>query len=158
LMDELAKRAGFRWNYTTAYNPRANGKAERVHRPLRATLRAYCLNNQRLWAQALPGFTFSVNNTPTKAMVGGRVSANMFVFGKDMTPHELVFRPTSWGRADEALAFRLQSMDEARRMVKVYVQAQRREDESASSDDTCRVFARKYCLGLCANSAKGGGL
>ena len=92
LCEELAERAGFRWQYTTAYNPRANGKVERLHRPLKAAVRTYALRNQKDWAEYVPSFIFAMNNLPSRAQGGGKLSPHIRVFGKTpMMPHELIF-------------------------------------------------------------------
>jgi transposase InsO family protein len=68
LCEELAAKAGFRWQYTTAYNPRANGKIERIHRPLKAALRGFCHKNLESWDEAAASFAFAV--TPSEALKG----------------------------------------------------------------------------------------
>jgi hypothetical protein len=48
------KELGISLNLTTTYNPEANGKSERGHQPLIASLAKACAKDPRAWARKLP--------------------------------------------------------------------------------------------------------
>ena len=52
---------GVRNLFTTTYNPKANGQAERYNRTLAAALRAYVSDNQMDWDIHAPAITFAYN-------------------------------------------------------------------------------------------------
>jgi transposase InsO family protein len=114
LVELLAKKAGFFWNYTSAYNPRSNGKVERVNRTLKATLRSFCKQDQLSWDQYVPSFAFACNNSPTFSMNSG-ITPHEFIFGQILAaPEDRVAEdPDKWMEKDEAMAARFKVRQEA---------------------------------------------
>ena len=78
LNKHLSQRLGINWNFSTAQNPRSNGKIERMHRSLKATFRAFCSNQHDTWEAVLQPFVFAMNTAHIKKL-------------RDFTPFELMF-------------------------------------------------------------------
>ena len=125
LCEELAERMGFRWQYTTAYNPRTNGKVERLQRPVKAALRTYCMRNQKDWPKYVPSFIFAMNNLPSESQGGGKMAPHWRVFGRiPKMPHELIIRPKGWSQGDDVFARKVQVMADARSIVTKFQEAE----------------------------------
>uniref|UniRef100_A0A0G4G1L4 Integrase catalytic domain-containing protein n=1 Tax=Chromera velia CCMP2878 TaxID=1169474 RepID=A0A0G4G1L4_9ALVE len=63
---------------TSTYNPKANGKLERMHRELKQTLSAYIAEHQKDWVRYLPVAAF-LHNATRHAALG--ISPFEFLFG-----------------------------------------------------------------------------
>ena len=134
----LSKFYGFKWQFVTAYNPRANGKVERIHRPLKAALKTFAMKNQRDWVKALPSFVFGMNNFPSKALGRQRsISPHVLVFGKEPTmPVELVWPKDTWTDAAELFAMKVRAMAEAATAVRLAREAARKlEDQKNETEE-----------------------
>ena len=51
---EFAEASGFKWKFVSAYNPRGNGKVERMIGTLKVSLKKTCLESQTDWDTKLP--------------------------------------------------------------------------------------------------------
>ena len=98
LFQSLSNILGCKRTRTTSYHPAANGLVERLHRQLKASLKAH--NNQR-WTETLPIVLLGIR-TAVKADIG--CSAAELVFGTTVTlPGQFVapsMSPTDWDPSD----------------------------------------------------------
>lgn len=116
LIAEFAKRTGFYWNYTSAYNPRANGKVERMHRVLKATLMSYCHDKPKEWESHLQAFAFAINNNTTFAK--GGLTPNQCLFGqKLLAPLNLMQAKDSWADGEEMFVRRQTAIAETQALL-----------------------------------------
>lgn len=67
LFHKLAKLLGTKSIHTTAYHPQANGMVERLHRSLKASLRAQLMDNTR-WLEHLPLILLGLRTTVKRDM------------------------------------------------------------------------------------------
>jgi len=135
VIDRLSKYYGMRWQYVTAYNPRANGKIERVHRPLKASLKMYCMKkeNQKAWVEAAPSFAFAMNCLPSTALGGskGSVSPYQLVYGREPNiPTSLLYPKDSWADEDELFGVRLRVKMEAEQIVMAHRETERKKTDA----------------------------
>jgi len=135
VIDRLSQYYGMKWQYVTAYNPRANGKIERVHRPLKASLKMYCMKkeNQRAWVEAAPSFAFAMNCLPSTALGGARssVSPYQLVYGREPNiPTSLLHPKDTWADEDELFGMRLRVKMEAEQLVAAHREAERRKTDA----------------------------
>ncbi|XP_052743759.1 uncharacterized protein LOC112047118 isoform X1 [Bicyclus anynana] len=77
LFTQLLKKLGIERVRTTAYNPKANGMVERLHRTLKAAIMAKCLNSAQ-WVQELPLVLLGLR-TAIKSDLG--YSPSQFLYG-----------------------------------------------------------------------------
>ncbi|KAK3892603.1 hypothetical protein Pcinc_003579 [Petrolisthes cinctipes] len=64
-MAELHKLLGVKPSFTTPFHPSANGRVERFHRPLKASLRKLCVDIPREWHRYLIPVVFSLREIPS---------------------------------------------------------------------------------------------
>ncbi|KAJ8724127.1 hypothetical protein PYW07_008107 [Mythimna separata] len=93
LFRQLLKILGIERIRTTAYNPKANGMVERLHRTLKAAIMAKCLDN-KLWLHELPIILLGLR-TAIKIDLG--YSPSQFLYGSSIRlPGDLFqSKPTS---------------------------------------------------------------
>ena len=77
LFQEMCENFGIHHKTTTAYNPKAQGAIERVHRSMKAAFRA--LEDTSLWSDQLPFITLTLNNVTCDTNI---FTANQMTFGQ----------------------------------------------------------------------------
>lgn len=92
LWTSLGRLLGSTVHHTTAYNPAANGMAERTHRTLKASLMARCTGAD--WHAQLPWVLLGIRTTPKEGL--GASSAEM-VFGDTIAVPGEFFPPNENG-------------------------------------------------------------
>jgi len=129
--DELSAHYGFKWRYVTAYNPMANGKIERMHRTMKASLKIYCQDNQLKWPETIHAFTFAVNNLGSSSLgATARLCPHQLVYGRvlntpmDHLKHTALYEPT------ELMASRLRAIAEAEHIVTKQREAEMRRRDN----------------------------
>lgn len=80
LWKKLSELLGIQLHVTTAYNPEANGMAERTHRTLKQSIMARCTDGR--WSDHLPWILLSLRTTPK---VGIGVSPAEMVYGETIS-------------------------------------------------------------------------
>ena len=66
-------------NFTSrAYHPQSQGALERHHQMLKSMIRAFCLEYEKDWDEAVPYLMFAVREVPTESL---GFSPNQLVFG-----------------------------------------------------------------------------
>ncbi|KAK4316152.1 hypothetical protein Pmani_012661 [Petrolisthes manimaculis] len=65
LMGELHKLLGIKPSFATPYHPSANGRIERLHGPLKASLRKLCTEKLREWHRYLIPTLFALREIPS---------------------------------------------------------------------------------------------
>jgi len=86
----LGKEAGFEVKHTTAYHPQSNGVVERLHRTLKAALRAR-LQGRPDWPDHVPWVLLGIRNAPKPDL--GDLSPAEIVFGQKMAVPGGLVRP-----------------------------------------------------------------
>ena len=93
----LATLMGTKVHHTTAYNPEANGMAERTHRTLKAALKARCTGPD--WKAQLPWVLLGLRTSPKEGL---QVSPAEMVFGEALTVPGEFFPPSAADSISEA--------------------------------------------------------
>ena len=113
----LAKRLGIKWTFCSPQNPRANGKIERVHRTLKATLQAFCRHQHDEWQTVLQPFVWTMNTTACSAIQ--HHTPYMMMFGKHPRhPLDLQTETQKFRSQDEQLAAALGMRHTAKEMIR----------------------------------------
>ncbi len=113
----IAKRLGIKLTFCTSQNPKANGKIERVHKTLKATLQAFCSHQQDEWRNVLQPFVFAMNTTSCAAIQND--TPYMLIFGRHPRhPLDLPREKQVYGSHDEQVACNLDMRHTATEMIR----------------------------------------
>lgn len=63
----LFKRAGAKWNLSSAFHPQSDGQTERINRVLGEALRNYASTDAKAWDRWLPAAEFAINNAQNRS-------------------------------------------------------------------------------------------
>ena len=112
LMTEVQLRLGIVWLYTPPETPQANGKLERRHRVLKATLRGFCSEKQDQWEGYIDTFCFAVNNAKTLSLCNQ--SPAFLVYGRDLkAPWERILEDPKWKTQEDEWTYRARVKEQA---------------------------------------------
>ena len=111
----LGQLMGTKVHHTTAYNPAANGMAERTHRTLKAALMARCSGPD--WKAQLPWVLLGIRTTPKEGL---NVSSAEMVFGEALSVPGEFFPPTLEAANDPALAELRRTVAQYRPCIQTY--------------------------------------
>ena len=137
LWTALGQLMGTTAHHTTAYNPAANGMAERTHRTLKAALMARCTGPD--WCAQLPWVLLGMRTTPKEGL--GVSSAEM-VFGETIAVPGEFFPPSQdTADADVNLANLRRTVGKYRPVIQTYQHKQHRRVPKSLSTCT-HVFVR----------------
>jgi transposase InsO family protein len=112
---DFISRLGIKLSLTTAYNPEANGKVERVHSPIVRALVKACDGKWSTWPRLLP-FTLWADRT-THSSVTGFMPAELIYGQKPIMPIEqsiLSWSTLPWYEGmtrEELLALRIRQLE-----------------------------------------------
>jgi hypothetical protein len=97
-------------NFSSAYHPQTDGRAERVNQILEDMLRACALKDKKSWDKCLPYAEFSYNNSYQKSL---KISNFKVLYGRRCRT------PLFWNEPGENQVFGLEILQEAERQVQV---------------------------------------
>ncbi|ORD93107.1 POL, partial [Enterospora canceri] len=78
LFNKTMTEWGIKHFLSSAYHPQSQGALERHHQTLKTMLRAFCLEREKDWDEAVPYVLFAVREAPTESL---GFSPNQLVFG-----------------------------------------------------------------------------
>ncbi len=78
LFNQTMAEWGIRHILSSAYHPQSQGALERHHQTLKNMMRAFCMEHEKDWDEAVPYIMFAVREVPTESL---GFSPNQLVFG-----------------------------------------------------------------------------
>lgn len=111
LVEQLTSQLNIKHNLTSAYHPQSNGKTERFHRFLNASIAKSIETNQREWDQHLPGVLSSYRVSVHDST---KFSPFFLMYGRDpVLPMDTLLEPKMRYMGEEYVPTMLQRLNEA---------------------------------------------
>ena len=74
LFEKTMTEWGIKHVLSSAYHPQSQGALERHHQTLKTMLRAFCMEREKDWDEAVPYVLFAVREAPTESLGFSRIS------------------------------------------------------------------------------------
>ena len=145
LMRNFCSQAGIEPRVTAAYNPRTNGKCERLNDTTIVSLRKHCENNVRDWDNWLPYIMMSYRSKIHKTT---KFTPYEFVFGLKMKTFDYVKQLGEYKEEDQILrAVQLKNLTEKIRPYAVKNISEAQERQKKAQNDRVNVRSNELPVG-----------